>query len=315
MRERSKRQKQAKSRKVHGGVLIAMLVGCWLATAPPGLGQTAIDDKGGNATENHKQDKHPGNPTPKPEEKSGIIVDVPPDKFQGSIDHPTNGTEKPNNTKKTEVDRPDNVIWVWFGDGLAQWFMALLSAAAFVISVYGVILLLSTLRATREIGQKQTSAYISVDRVDIGFFDSLDVEENLSSTLKISIWCLNAGHSPSILNVVKILCRINRGDVSISLNIPVHRISNIPSGKHKVGEIIVDSEDIKTELSKIWGNDETAEISLMVGLGVSGQTVFRTTSALGDEMQLFSEKDGFVFTKNEMIKLDEFFYSVPVEAY
>lgn len=158
MREGSEHPKQAKSREVFRRLLVAVFIGCWIAAAPSGLGQELGSDQ--DATSN--EEAHHGDGTPdssgEPSQESSIAVDI-------SEHKPPSGIANPSATEREARIEPDNnEQWMFMGDGLAQWVMTGLSTAAFVISIYGVILLLNTLRVTREIGEQQVRCYVLVEK-------------------------------------------------------------------------------------------------------------------------------------------------------
>lgn len=92
----------------------------------------------------------------------------------------------------------------FLGETYAQWMMALAAVAALAVSVWAVVLLKSTLHATRaaltkaddanriarEIGQAQVRAYLSSPQIDIDFEDQKHIG--------VTVYYKNSGQSPAI---------------------------------------------------------------------------------------------------------------------
>lgn len=116
--------------------------------------------------------------------------------------------------------------WVFAEDSLAQWLMAGLGFAATVISLLALIWIKRTwvqakrsadaandvVSVTREIGQKQVRAYLSIERVDFTW-NGTGSESNISNI--IFVW-KNFGNSPAfdanILTNVELVTNEKFGD-------------------------------------------------------------------------------------------------------
>lgn len=140
MREGSEHQEQAEPRKVQRGFLVAMLIGCWVATSPLGLAQTDEDVPEPIASPYESSEDAAretiGEPAPIPEPVS------PPEE-------PINEIGTPNASKNSDSESQE-LSPIIFGDTWAQWAMAFFSFVALLISGWAVWLLSETLDATRK---------------------------------------------------------------------------------------------------------------------------------------------------------------------
>ena len=151
-------QKRVRSRNVLSRVFAAMLLGYWIATSHPAIGQDLEKSQIGDSDERANQDNAATDHTREREGKPEIAVDVSANEVLGVKIRPE------ETQSQTEGEPDDDNPWLFMGDGLAQWIMTALSAAAFGVSVFGAVLLFKTLRATREIGEQQVRCYVLIEK-------------------------------------------------------------------------------------------------------------------------------------------------------
>lgn len=84
------------------------------------------------------------------------------------------------------------INYAWPRDSIAQWIMAAFSIFSFIASVWAVVVLKTTLRETRNIGEQQVRAYISASKAIVSPTD----QRNESP--KISIHFQNSGTTPAV---------------------------------------------------------------------------------------------------------------------
>tara|TARA_B100000678_G_scaffold230534_1_gene198984 strand:+ start:37275 stop:38276 length:1002 start_codon:yes stop_codon:yes gene_type:complete len=207
MREGSECQEHAKPGEVLRRVLVAVLIGCWVAASPSGLAQTDSDVP--------EPITSPSSASESPASETANEP-APISEAASSPEQPIDDTSTSNSAPGGSEQLNEYYPWTLFSDGGAQWVMVALTGLALILSGIAVYLLRETLCATRdtlklaedaneaaraaveatkETGRAQVRAYVEITEAELSLVEDTDPDGEERVAPKIDIKFENVGNT------------------------------------------------------------------------------------------------------------------------